>query len=187
MAVIEDLEVPLLQFAEAAAPSTPASGLVRIYAKADGLLYSKDDAGTETALGGGGGGGSVTVTEYEASADTTLTVGATDYDVAGCTVSLAAGTYLVTAHVQFEQTSGGAGQNFGAAIVSGGTRVREGSSVYAASWVAPISLSKKLVLGSTTTVKVQARAQNGGDKVKRYDPVYGDSVIATVMTVIQTA
>jgi hypothetical protein len=35
--------------------STPASGKVTLYAKSDGLLYSKDDAGTETQLGGGGG------------------------------------------------------------------------------------------------------------------------------------
>ena len=38
---------------EGAAPSTPATGYVAVYAKADGLLYSKDDAGVETPLGGG--------------------------------------------------------------------------------------------------------------------------------------
>lgn len=32
------------------APSTPASGKAVIYAKADGLIYGKDDAGTETQL-----------------------------------------------------------------------------------------------------------------------------------------
>lgn len=37
---------------EGAAPATPASGKVAVYAKADGLLYSKDDAGVETACGG---------------------------------------------------------------------------------------------------------------------------------------
>lgn len=36
--------------------ATPDTGLVALYAKTDGLLYAKDDAGTETALGGGGGG-----------------------------------------------------------------------------------------------------------------------------------
>ncbi len=39
----------------ASAPGTPASGNVALYAKADGLLYSKDDAGTETVVTGGGG------------------------------------------------------------------------------------------------------------------------------------
>lgn len=48
-----------IPFAEAAAPSTPASGKVVLYAKTDGLLYSKDDAGTETLVSGGAGGGSV--------------------------------------------------------------------------------------------------------------------------------
>jgi hypothetical protein len=39
---------------EIAAPSTPASGKVVFYAKSDGLLYSKDDAGTETVVTGAG-------------------------------------------------------------------------------------------------------------------------------------
>lgn len=42
---------------EMAAPGTPAAGKVSLYAKADGLLYSKDDAGLETVVTGGGGGG----------------------------------------------------------------------------------------------------------------------------------
>lgn len=40
-----------ITLAEQAAPSTPASGYVAIYPKTDGVVYSKDDAGTETALG----------------------------------------------------------------------------------------------------------------------------------------
>ncbi|GAH09409.1 unnamed protein product, partial [marine sediment metagenome] len=40
-------------FKEQAAPDTPASGYVVIYAKADGLLYFKDDAGVESAVKGG--------------------------------------------------------------------------------------------------------------------------------------
>lgn len=35
---------------QATAPSAPASGKVTMYAKTDGLLYSKDDAGVETPL-----------------------------------------------------------------------------------------------------------------------------------------
>lgn len=44
-------------FKEVAAPATPASGYVRVYAKADGNMYQKDDAGLETSLAAGGGGG----------------------------------------------------------------------------------------------------------------------------------
>lgn len=36
---------------EAAAPGTPAAGKLRLYAKTDGLLYTKDDAGTENPVG----------------------------------------------------------------------------------------------------------------------------------------
>lgn len=52
---IQDIDIPHLEFAEAAAPGTPAAGIVRIYAKADGLLYQKDDAGLETGLAGAAG------------------------------------------------------------------------------------------------------------------------------------
>ena len=46
-----------VEFPEVAAPSTPASGFLRAYAKTDGKLYQKNDAGTETDLSSAGGGG----------------------------------------------------------------------------------------------------------------------------------
>ena len=42
---------PEVLLSEVAAPAAAAAGQVRLYAKADGLPYSKDDAGAETALG----------------------------------------------------------------------------------------------------------------------------------------
>lgn len=54
--------MPFINIPEAAAPATPATGDVIMYAKSDGFLYSKDDAGVETQLGGGGGTGTVTHT-----------------------------------------------------------------------------------------------------------------------------
>ena len=47
---------PRFLISEGGSTATPAAGRVTVYAKADGLLYSKDDAGSETALGGGGAG-----------------------------------------------------------------------------------------------------------------------------------
>ena len=47
-----------VEFPEVAAPSTPASGFLRAYAKTDGKLYQLNDAGTETDLSQAGGGGS---------------------------------------------------------------------------------------------------------------------------------
>lgn len=50
-----DNEFPEVKFVNAAAPGTPAAGLTIIYSKSDKLMYSKDDAGVETPLGGGSG------------------------------------------------------------------------------------------------------------------------------------
>lgn len=52
-----DNTFPKVILAEGLAPDVPDSGTVKIYAKTDGLVYSMDDAGTETPLSGGGGGG----------------------------------------------------------------------------------------------------------------------------------
>lgn len=49
-----------VQIKEIAAPATPPTGYVYIYAKSDGKLYVKDDAGTETDLTAGGTGGGLT-------------------------------------------------------------------------------------------------------------------------------
>lgn len=57
-----EIDTPLIDdyfdINEESAPSTPASGKVRVYAKTDNKLYFKDDAGLETEIGGGGGTGS---------------------------------------------------------------------------------------------------------------------------------
>lgn len=43
-------EINSIRLKEAAAPSTPASGYGQLYEKTDGLLYFKNDAGTEVNL-----------------------------------------------------------------------------------------------------------------------------------------
>lgn len=55
MAKVSDNVFPRFLISEGGSTSTPAAAQVTVYAKANGLLYSKDDAGTETALGGGSG------------------------------------------------------------------------------------------------------------------------------------
>lgn len=59
-----------LTLSETAAPGTPASGKVALYTKADGKLYIKDDAGTETDLTLGGAGGA---TAFDAIGDPSAT------------------------------------------------------------------------------------------------------------------
>lgn len=70
-------------FDEGAASATPNTGEVVMYAKTDGLLYSKDDSGTETALGGGGGMTSFIVSG-DSGSDQTITNGNT-LEIAGGT------------------------------------------------------------------------------------------------------
>lgn len=81
MAKIDAVDIPKLLFTEGAAPGTPASGKVHLYAKADGLFYSKDDAGVETVVTGGAGAGAVPTeldyTEFTATVTPTATTEAT--------------------------------------------------------------------------------------------------------------
>lgn len=48
-----DNEFPKILLVEGAAPSTPASGRLKLYAKTDGTLAFKDDTGAETVIGAG--------------------------------------------------------------------------------------------------------------------------------------
>jgi len=63
--------MPQIIFAESAAPATPATGKVALYAKTDGILYSKDDAGTESSLVVGANP-QLTTIELGHASDTTL-------------------------------------------------------------------------------------------------------------------
>jgi len=56
---------------EISAPGTPAAGTVALYTKTDGVIYIKDDAGTETSLAGGGGGGGLQLWDVDTDDDLT--------------------------------------------------------------------------------------------------------------------
>lgn len=97
-----------IPFQEAAAPSTPASTKVVIYAKSDGLMYSKDDAGTETLMSSGGGSG-IPATIFDAKGDI---IAATAADTAARVAVGANGLALVarssaTPGIAWEVPSGG--------------------------------------------------------------------------------
>lgn len=86
MANIETLLADTRYFAEASAPSTPASGSAALYVKTDGKIYLKNDAGTEydltTTTGGSGtatavvSAGSVVSSTSFANTDLTFAVAA---------------------------------------------------------------------------------------------------------------
>jgi hypothetical protein len=76
MTKASDNVFPRLLVSEGGSTATPASGNVTVYAKADGLLYSKDDAGTETLVSGAAGGsGALTLlsTQTVTGSDSTIT------------------------------------------------------------------------------------------------------------------
>jgi hypothetical protein len=76
---------------EGAAPSTPSTGDVALYAKTDGKLYAKDDTGAETAFGIVSG--------------TTVTASGTAVDF----TSIPAGTKRIVVSIASLSTSGSAG------------------------------------------------------------------------------
>ena len=80
---------PEVLLAEVAAPAAAPSGQVRLYVKADGLLYWKDDAGTEYAVGQGDTAGHLadTTDAHDASA--------VSFDPTG--LAIVAGTEVQTA------------------------------------------------------------------------------------------
>ena len=76
-------EAARIDFTEGAAPATPSAAEVRIYAKSDGLMYSKDDAGVEKLMSSGPASGAgltwtaVSPEEVVLNTSTTATVART--------------------------------------------------------------------------------------------------------------
>jgi hypothetical protein len=98
----------------ASAPATPAAGRVALYAKDDGLLYSKDDAGLETVVtgggDGGGGGGDASIPTFvrATSADQSVTSSTTLVTATDLTVDLEAGKkYIIEFHVRHQISAAG--------------------------------------------------------------------------------
>lgn len=144
-----------IDFDEAAAPATPAANRTRIYVKSDGKLYQKDDAGTETDLAATGSAPDCKIAY--ASSDTTTGAGAnTLIDLAGCSLSLDAGTWLVTGFTQAEDSN--------ASTTFIGLSIHDGTTSAATTATTKpsgsnercfVSVQARITLASTTTVKLQ--------------------------------
>jgi hypothetical protein len=105
-------------FAEGSAAATPDASEVVIYAKADGLMYSKDDAGTETLMSSGvaaGGGTHSTLgtTSTGASFRTPNNAGITYLKK----ITVAADAFLMSVNVYIKGNNANAGA-LGAAVWS---------------------------------------------------------------------
>jgi hypothetical protein len=92
MTLASDNNFPKVILVEAAAPATPDAGEVKLYAKTDGLLYSKDDAGAETLVSGGPGA----ITTKDEGTPLSTAVTALDFVGAGVTAAGAGATTTVT-------------------------------------------------------------------------------------------
>lgn len=159
---------------EGAAPSTPAAGKVRVYAKTDGSTYQKDDAGTETGLAGGGSGPTVATVDATLGADVTMTNANTFYD--GPSASFAAGTWLIVYKVAaYPSSSTGQTQDITAKLWDGSTVWDEASQAFPANTSsATLALqcggSAIVTLASTTTVKVSVASVRAGGSIRRDVP-----------------
>ena len=101
MTKASDNVFPRLLISEGGSTATPASGNVTVYAKADGLLYSKDDAGAETGLSGGGGSLSYLVNQL--TGDVAMNVANTFFN--GPSQALTEGTWLLTGVITLQPAS----------------------------------------------------------------------------------
>lgn len=108
-----------LKIKEMTAPGTPASGFVYVYMKSDGLIYIKDDAGTETSLTAAGG--------QWGSSGTDITLADNDDDLLlddGTTISFTDGN-PGTADVILARAAAGILSLSGAATLPGTIRILE--------------------------------------------------------------
>lgn len=76
MTKASDNVFPRFLISEGGSTSTPAAGRVTMYAKADGLIYSKDDAGTEILMSAVSLGSVATDTIWDAAGDLVQGTGA---------------------------------------------------------------------------------------------------------------
>lgn len=119
MTKASDNVFPRLLISEGGSTSTPSSGRVTVYAKANGLLYAKDDAGTETALGGSAGS-VATDAIWDAAGDLALGTGANT----AAKLAIGANGYVLTSNgttASWAAASGGGGARGFDAITLDGT------------------------------------------------------------------
>lgn len=140
----------------ASAPGTPATGNVVFYAKADGFIYSKDDAGVETQLGGGGGGGTVTSVSG-GTTGLTFNTPTTTPTMTGTLLIANGGTGQVTANAALNALLPPQAGNAGEFLTTDGTNT---------SWAVAGGGSSAL---SSVTAAVAANSINNGDNAQTWN------------------
>ena len=96
-------------FAEIAAPSTPSTGKVVLYAKSDGLVYSKDDAGVETLVSSGAGGVGKLIQTVYSQTTTDYTITSTSYtDISSVSITPTSASNYIKVTITWSWRLGGA-------------------------------------------------------------------------------
>lgn len=162
---------------EGAAPSTPSTGKVTIYAKTDGTLFIKDDAGTETQLAAVVEAHGVMSVQANASAEATTDATprkVTAFDTDGLESNMTvdsttgnditadvAGTYFVFAQTSF---GGTASKTYHITIYkNGATTGFEGHRKLGTGGdVGSASVSGIVALAATDTISIYHHTSDGG-------------------------
>lgn len=145
-----------------------------------------DSKGRVTAAANGSGGGSITHAENFLTVDRQMPVSSTWYD--GPSISLDAGTWLVTGHISFWRTATTATIWFGR--ITDGTNHHASSQAYTPSVAgsgANVALTAVITLAGTTTVKLQGTTSAGATAalMKAATTANGSGTNATQITAIR--
>lgn len=147
-----------------------------------------DSKGRITAAANGSSAGSITNSEASLGADVQLPVSSTWYD--GPSLSLAAGTWLITGHISFWRTATTATIWFGR--ITDGTNHHASSQAYTTSVAgtgANVALTAIITLAGTTTIKLQGTTSAGATAclMKAATTANGSGNNATQITAIKLA
>lgn len=141
-------------------PATPSTGNVVVYAKQDGFMYSKDDLGTETQLGGGG---------------------STPYDIGGLIDGVPAGSAIVLNHVAVRTITMAdefAGSRATAQIAA--TALTTFSIRRNGIAIGSLSFAALATIGTFTNTVVGTETFSPGDVLTVHAPALADATLADI-------
>ncbi len=147
-----------------------------------------DSKGRVTAAANGSSAGAITNSEASLGADVQLPVSGTWYD--GPSLSLAAGTWLITGHITFWRTATTATIWFGR--ITDGTNHHASSQAYTPSVAgtgANVAMTATITLAGTTSIKLQGTTSAGATAclMKAATTANGSGNNATQITAIKLA
>lgn len=144
---------------QGSSPATPASGYGIVYAKTDGKLYFKNDAGTETDLTATGGGTNPVIREYTANDTWNKPTAANFWGVMVLCVGAGGGGGSGRRGASLSARFGGGGGGGGAYAY----RIIQAATLSAASYAITIGSGGTGGAGRTTDNTNGATANGGGD------------------------